>query len=120
MFAPGLSPEEKKRRAAEAAMSYIADGMLLGVGTGSTVGEFIEVLKARLVSRNTESPEVVERRLRRAEMEMSMAGEYDWIVVNDDLEKKPAEVDPDWATQARAEHDAWRAAPRSWATCPTI
>ena len=28
-------------------MSYIEDGMLLGVGTGSTVGEFIEVLKAR-------------------------------------------------------------------------
>jgi ribose 5-phosphate isomerase A len=49
MFAPGLSPEEKKRRAAEAAMSYIADGMLLGVGTGSTVGEFIEVLKARKI-----------------------------------------------------------------------
>ncbi|HEX4151507.1 MAG TPA: ribose-5-phosphate isomerase RpiA [Steroidobacteraceae bacterium] len=46
---PGLSPTEKKRRAAEAAMSYVRDGMLLGVGTGSTVGEFIEVLKARKI-----------------------------------------------------------------------
>ncbi|MGD0493489.1 MAG: ribose-5-phosphate isomerase RpiA [Steroidobacteraceae bacterium] len=42
-----MSATEKKRRAAEAAVSYVTDGMLLGVGTGSTVGEFIEVLKAR-------------------------------------------------------------------------
>ena len=28
-------------------MSYIEDGMLIGVGTGSTVAEFIELLKAR-------------------------------------------------------------------------
>ena len=27
-------------------MSYVEEGMLLGVGTGSTVGEFVEVLKA--------------------------------------------------------------------------
>jgi ribose 5-phosphate isomerase A len=47
MSSPGVSATEKKRRAAEAAMSYIEDGMLIGVGTGSTVGEFIEVLKAR-------------------------------------------------------------------------
>ena len=30
-------------------MSYVEDGMLLGVGTGSTVGEFIEVLKDRKI-----------------------------------------------------------------------
>jgi ribose 5-phosphate isomerase A len=48
-FSPGLSPAEKKRRAAEAAMSHVQDGMLLGVGTGSTVAEFIEVLKARKI-----------------------------------------------------------------------
>jgi ribose 5-phosphate isomerase A len=30
-------------------MSYVEDGMLLGVGTGSTVGEFVEVLKARKI-----------------------------------------------------------------------
>jgi ribose 5-phosphate isomerase A len=44
-----LSPTEKKRRAAEAAMSYVEDGMLLGVGTGSTVAEFIAVLKDRKI-----------------------------------------------------------------------
>jgi ribose 5-phosphate isomerase A len=37
---------EKKRRAAQAALAYVEDGMLLGVGTGSTVAQLIEVLKA--------------------------------------------------------------------------
>jgi ribose 5-phosphate isomerase A len=40
-----LSPTEKKRRAAQSAISYVKDGMVLGIGTGSTVGEFIGVLK---------------------------------------------------------------------------
>lgn len=44
-----LSPTEKKRRAAEAAISHVKDGMLLGIGTGSTVREFIEVLKDRRI-----------------------------------------------------------------------
>ena len=44
-----LSPTEKKRRAAQAAISYVKDGMVLGIGTGSTVGEFIEVLKDRKI-----------------------------------------------------------------------
>ena len=44
-----LSANEKKRRAAEAAIPYIDDGMVLGIGTGSTVAEFIEVLKDRKI-----------------------------------------------------------------------
>ncbi|HEV7613323.1 MAG TPA: ribose-5-phosphate isomerase RpiA [Steroidobacteraceae bacterium] len=36
---------EKKRRAAEAALSYIESGMVLGIGTGSTVAQLIEALK---------------------------------------------------------------------------
>src|ERR1700676_4343330 len=40
---------EKKRRAAEAALAYIEPGMVLGVGTGSTVRELIEVLKDRKI-----------------------------------------------------------------------
>ncbi len=40
-----LSPTEKKRRGAEAALPYIEADMVLGVGTGSTVGEFIKALK---------------------------------------------------------------------------
>jgi len=36
---------EKKRRAAQAALAYIEPGMVLGVGTGSTVAQLIEALK---------------------------------------------------------------------------
>jgi ribose 5-phosphate isomerase A len=39
----------KKRRAAEAALTYIESGMELGNGTGSTVTELIEVLKDRKI-----------------------------------------------------------------------
>jgi ribose 5-phosphate isomerase A len=40
---------EKKRRAAQAALRYIEAGMVLGVGTGSTVNQLIEVLKDRKI-----------------------------------------------------------------------
>jgi ribose 5-phosphate isomerase A len=39
----------KKRRAAEAALKYIQSGMVLGIGTGSTVTELIEALKDRKI-----------------------------------------------------------------------
>jgi ribose 5-phosphate isomerase A len=39
-----VSPEEKKQRAAAAALEYLRDGMVLGVGTGSTVNAFIAQL----------------------------------------------------------------------------
>jgi ribose 5-phosphate isomerase A len=38
---------DKKRRAAEAALAYIEEGMVLGIGTGSTVNQLIEALKDR-------------------------------------------------------------------------
>lgn len=44
-------------------------------------------LEARLRARETETDEVVRRRLERAGMEMAMSDQYDHIVVNDDLEK---------------------------------
>ena len=37
--------DTNKRRAATAALSYIKDGMALGVGTGSTIDIFIELLQ---------------------------------------------------------------------------
>jgi ribose 5-phosphate isomerase A len=40
---------EKKRRAAEAALAYVEDGMVLGIGTGSTVQQLIEALKDRKI-----------------------------------------------------------------------
>jgi ribose 5-phosphate isomerase A len=39
-----VSPEEKKQRAAAAAIEYLREGMVLGVGTGSTVNAFIAQL----------------------------------------------------------------------------
>jgi len=39
-----MSPDDKKRRAAEAAMEFVRDGMVVGVGTGSTVNHFIAAL----------------------------------------------------------------------------
>jgi len=39
-----MSPDDKKRRAADAAMEFVRDGMIVGVGTGSTVNHFIAAL----------------------------------------------------------------------------
>ena len=39
----------KKRRAAEAALPYIEEGMVVGIGTGSTVTQLIEALKDRKI-----------------------------------------------------------------------
>lgn len=42
-----MSAEAKKRRAAEAAMGHLGDARVVGVGTGSTVNHFIDLLAAR-------------------------------------------------------------------------
>ena len=47
----------------------------------------IERLRERLERRGTDAPEVIERRLAKAETELSFASKYDAIVVNDDLEE---------------------------------
>ena len=39
-----MTPEQKKQRAAEAAIPFVRDGMTVGVGTGSTVNHFIAAL----------------------------------------------------------------------------
>ena len=39
-----LAPHEKKQRAAAAALDHLRSGMVLGVGTGSTVNSFIDQL----------------------------------------------------------------------------
>jgi ribose 5-phosphate isomerase A len=39
-----ISASEKKQQAAAAALAYLTDGMILGVGTGSTVNAFVEQL----------------------------------------------------------------------------
>ncbi len=45
-----------------------------------------KVLRERLVGRNTESQEIVEKRLKTAEWELSQAEKYDYVIVNDDLD----------------------------------
>ena len=52
----------------------------------------MESLRRRLVGRGTDAPEVVERRLKKAEDEMREQVKYDHVVVNDDLERALAEI----------------------------
>jgi guanylate kinase len=51
-----------------------------------------EELRRRLLKRNTETPEVLERRLHKAEDEYRERIKYDHVVVNDDLERAVGEV----------------------------
>jgi guanylate kinase len=51
-----------------------------------------EVLRDRLIARNTDHPEVVELRLRNAPEEMAQYREYDYLIVNDDLETAAARL----------------------------
>jgi guanylate kinase len=53
----------------------------------------MHTLETRLRDRRTESAEIIQRRLERAQMEMGMASEYDHIIVNDNLEQAVAEVE---------------------------
>lgn len=46
----------------------------------------IEALRARLEGRGTDSPEVINSRIERAEFELGFAGKSDAVVVNDKLE----------------------------------
>jgi ribose 5-phosphate isomerase A len=39
-----MHPDDRKKRAAHAALDYLRDGCVLGVGTGSTVNHFIDAL----------------------------------------------------------------------------
>lgn len=47
----------------------------------------VQELKDRLVTRGTESMEVIKKRLKRAEEETAYIKDYDYIVVNDELEE---------------------------------
>ena len=52
-----------------------------------------EILRQRLENRGTESQEVVERRLSRADLEMNLASEFDIRVINDELDRAVTEVE---------------------------
>jgi ribose 5-phosphate isomerase A len=75
-----LDVRDKKRLAAEAAVEYVEDGMVLGIGTGSTVEQFIEVLKDRKiqVEAAVSSSRATSLKLKAAgipEMELNTAGD---------------------------------------------
>jgi guanylate kinase len=50
-------------------------------------------LRNRLFARSTDAPEVIEKRVAKAEYELSFASQFDCIIVNDDLEKAFAEAE---------------------------
>jgi ribose 5-phosphate isomerase A len=62
-----MTPEDKKRAAAEAAVEYVKPDTTIGVGTGSTVNHFIDLLAAKMADRITavvSSSEASSERLR--------------------------------------------------------
>ncbi len=52
----------------------------------------IDVLKDRLIKRNTETDEDLEKRIERAEMELSFKDQFDYVVSNVNLEEAKKEV----------------------------
>lgn len=57
----------------------------------------VEVLRERLEKRGTDSPEVIENRLAKAEYEMSFAPQFDVTVCNDDYDRAKTEI-LNWVT----------------------
>lgn len=52
----------------------------------------IEVLRQRLEGRGTDTPEVINDRIARAEFELSFAPKFDKVVINDDLQTAQQEA----------------------------
>jgi len=53
----------------------------------------IEVLHQRLISRGTDTPEMIAKRIGKAEYELSFAPQFDKVVVNDNLEEAKMEAE---------------------------
>jgi ribose 5-phosphate isomerase A len=75
-----VSQDQKKQRAAEAALRYVRDGAVVGVGTGSTVNFFIDALAALRgrIAGAVSSSEASTARLQRlgiAVLDLNSAGE---------------------------------------------
>ena len=52
----------------------------------------MEILRSRLVGRKTETPDQIEKRTKRAFEEMQYQKQYDYVVVNDDLQQAVQQV----------------------------
>ncbi|MEJ2299814.1 MAG: guanylate kinase, partial [Woeseiaceae bacterium] len=53
----------------------------------------VEELERRLRDRRTDSPQVIERRLRDAVSDMSHWNEFDYVIINDDLDQAVADLE---------------------------
>ena len=53
----------------------------------------LETLRERLIKRGTDTPEAIEKRVAKAEKEMQYSGNFDKILVNDDLQTALEEVE---------------------------
>ena len=54
----------------------------------------VEILRERLIGRQTDTPEAIERRVAKAASEMEFAaGKFDYVLVNDDLATAKAEAE---------------------------
>jgi guanylate kinase len=52
----------------------------------------LEVLRQRLVARGQDSEEIIQRRMKDAQAEISHWGEFDYLVINDDFDKTLSEL----------------------------
>ena len=54
----------------------------------------VEILRERLVNRNTDTPEAIEKRVAKAASEMEFAaGKFDYTLINDDLQTALVEAE---------------------------
>lgn len=53
----------------------------------------VEELRNRLISRSTDAPEVIEKRVAKAEYELTFADQFDCIIINEDLAKALKEAE---------------------------
>jgi len=51
-----------------------------------------EELKRRIVGRGTEEPDVIEKRMQKAKYEVQLADRYNYIVINDEVEKAVSSI----------------------------
>jgi len=52
----------------------------------------LQILEQRLVSRETDLPEIIERRLQNAKIELGSFEDYDYLIVNDSFHKATKEI----------------------------
>lgn len=79
-----MSAEDKKRLAAEAALQYITPGSVIGVGTGSTVNHFIDLLAEKMpgdIRAAVSSSDASTQRLQQHGFEVKDMNEVDRLAV---------------------------------------